>query len=1095
MQKTTTVTVKDSYTNGSKVSKTFTIQPDKYVDCFLTETEWKNIYNGTGTTAGGPERPYLNVTSNEDISLMNSNFNDNWMMYFGSSLPQSISQTSSSTKNNAVPGDTVTFKSNIVFNSTNAVLSPSIEVAVTSGASVKSSKLVNVSIADTINGNVNQNVNKTIVTFDSVATLIPTNQYYIETKILVVPVNNQGTNINNSIVSVETIVTGQVGGETQQSVICDGLTINNLNSVDVTPPIFTPPPSLTISPNSAGCKASVTLTTPAVTDNVGVIYISNNAPPSFSVGTTTFAWTAYDAAGNNSSITQTVIVLAPVLTPSSVASASLCSGNSILLNASTVNGDIEWYNVSTGGASIQNGNSYQTPVLNNSITYYVGADQNGCKSLRTPLVVVVKTTPPAPAVIQPTICSGTTTTMSAIVSSGNVKWYNSNNILIGTNPTFNTPILNTNTTYYVQNTSNGCEGYLDTVTVFVKQTPVMPVASGTNICIGMTATVVATGPGGSYEWYDTYTNGSLLSNNSLLTLSNLITNKNVYVQTTINGCVSARKEVQIIVTPTQPDNISPTISGPVLLCQEDTLTYTTGAANYAYTYNWSLPNGMSLLHGQGTRTVTVLANLNTYINGAITVNAVNACGISTARVLDINLPGPITGLDKLCSVNSATYSVGSVNGATNYSWNLPNGMTGSSNTNSIVVNISPSVFSSGNISVTANAGCGSTSPKLKLVSALTGTPGVISGQAVNVCGNSTKVYSIVAVANATQYNWTAPNGATIVGSSGNTLSTTNNSIAVTLPSNFKNGQITVNSSNSCYSSSIRSITVIQSPTGSSQGIISGSTNVCSIMGSSVFATYSISPVNGVSSYYWTVPINATLISGQGTTQINVQYNNLFNGGNITVASVGTCTNSATRILGVGKVPGAIISISGPTTTCDVQNLSVGYSVSPIPDARGYLWTVPSSATVISGNNTNNIVVAFSNSVLANSKITARATNVCGGSAIRTITLSECSFARTSTHTSENESNDIVPISSYISEVYPNPTSGIFRFDMWCEQKSTMEIQIFNMLGEIVYSNKVISEIGNSQLEVDISNLATALYSVQIINLTNNVTYVKRVIKE
>jgi len=97
-KKITTVTIKDSYTNGLKFSKTYTIQPSKYVDCFLTETEWKNIYNGTGTTAGGPARPYLTVTSDEDISLMNTNFNDNWMMYFGSALPQSITQTSSSTK-------------------------------------------------------------------------------------------------------------------------------------------------------------------------------------------------------------------------------------------------------------------------------------------------------------------------------------------------------------------------------------------------------------------------------------------------------------------------------------------------------------------------------------------------------------------------------------------------------------------------------------------------------------------------------------------------------------------------------------------------------------------------------------------------------------------------------------------------------------------------------------------------------------------------------------------------------------------------------------------------------------------------------------
>ncbi|MBL7935936.1 MAG: HYR domain-containing protein [Bacteroidia bacterium] len=1094
-KKLTSVTIKDSYTNGLKISKTYTIQPDKYVDCYLTETEWKNIYNGTGTTAGGPARPYLTVTSDEDISLMNTNFNDNWMMYFGSALPQSITQTSSSTKNNAVPGDTVTFKSNIIFKGTDPVINPSIEVAVTSGASVQSSKLIDVQHTDTINGNISQTVNKTIVTFDSVATLVPTNQYYVETKILVVPVNNQGTNINNSIVSVETIITGEVAGETQQSVVNDGLTVNRLTSVDATTPIFTAPTSITLTPNAAGCTATVVLTEPAVTDNVGVIYVTNNAPSNFNVGNTTFTWTAYDAAGNNSSITQVVTVIAPVLIPPSVTSASLCSGNSILLNATTVNGDIEWFSVSTGGTAIQNGNSYQTPILNNSVTYYVGADLFGCNSSRTPLIVIVKTTPLAPAVIQPTICSGNSTSLFASVPSGSIKWYNSNNTLIGSNPTYNTPILNVNTTYLVQNIANGCVGYLDTVNVTVNQTPNAPDALGTNVCLGMQATVSATRPGGNYQWYDALTNGNLLATNSSLTLSNLTTSKNVYVQTTINGCVSLRKEVLIFVTTTIPDDISPTISGLVLLCNQDTITYTTGAANFGYTYNWALPTGMTILNGQGTRTITALANTNTYITGAITVNAVNACGVSNPRFLDINLPGAITGLDKLCSVNSATYSIGAVNGATNYTWNLPNGITGSSTTNSIVVAVSQSGFSSGNISVTAKASCGSTSPKLKLISAQTGTPGAIYGQAVNVCGNTSKTYSITPVANASQYNWSAPIGSIILGSTNNTFTTNNNSITVTFPANFTTGKITVSSSNNCYTSASKSITIIKSPTGSSPGIISGPTNVCSIIGTTSSASYSIVPVSGVSNYLWVVPSNATLMSGQGTTQISVKYNNQYNGGNILVASVGTCTNSASRSLGVGKVPSAVSNVFGPTSLCSIQGLNASYSVAPISDASGYIWTIPTGGNVISGNNTNNITVAYSNSVVANSKITVRATNSCGGSTIKTITITPCVNARIASVEDENDETQNINNSFTLSELYPNPTNGDISFDISSDKESEIEIYIFDLLGQQVYYNQTTTYEGKSKVDIDLTELSKAYYVVHINDKTNNKSYVKRLIKE
>ena len=88
---TCNVTLKDTYTNGSKFNRSYTILPNRYVDCFLTLAEWKSIYNGTGKVADGPERPYITINSDEKISVVNSNSNDNWMMYFGSSLEQNYS--------------------------------------------------------------------------------------------------------------------------------------------------------------------------------------------------------------------------------------------------------------------------------------------------------------------------------------------------------------------------------------------------------------------------------------------------------------------------------------------------------------------------------------------------------------------------------------------------------------------------------------------------------------------------------------------------------------------------------------------------------------------------------------------------------------------------------------------------------------------------------------------------------------------------------------------------------------------------------------------------------------------------------------------
>ncbi|NNC95803.1 MAG: hypothetical protein HKN92_09600 [Chitinophagales bacterium] len=55
-------------------------------------------------------------------------------------------------------------------------------------------------------------------------------------------------------------------------------------------------------------------------------------------------------------------------------------------------------------------------------------------------------------------------------------------------------------------------------------------------------------------------------------------------------------------------------------------------------------------------------------------------------------------------------------------------------------------------------------------------------------------------------------------------------------------------------------------------------------------TYSISPVSGATSYTWTVPAGATIVSGQGTISISVDWGS--NGGDVCVNAVkGSCTST------------------------------------------------------------------------------------------------------------------------------------------------------------------------------------------------------------
>lgn len=223
------VTVKDAYTNGTKFSKTFTINADRYIDCALTLNEWKNIYNGNGT-ASGPERPYLLVESNYPVSVMNANFNDNWMCYVGSSLGQSFTQTSTVSQSSAIPADTVTVTS--VITTSSGVDNPTIEVVVQDGLKVVESKLI--SETNEQQGKIEEQANKTVITFDSLSNLNPQSQYTVETHVIASVGSSNGTLLKgNTNTTVETILTGNINGQIQQSSSTEVVNINASNTTNL----------------------------------------------------------------------------------------------------------------------------------------------------------------------------------------------------------------------------------------------------------------------------------------------------------------------------------------------------------------------------------------------------------------------------------------------------------------------------------------------------------------------------------------------------------------------------------------------------------------------------------------------------------------------------------------------------------------------------------------------------------------------------------------------------------------------------------------------------------------------------------------------
>lgn len=198
---TAQVTVKDLYTNGADFSRTYTILPDRYVDCALSENEWMSIYNGTGT-ASGNERPYLIVESNRSISVMNSNFNDNWMMYFGSSQIQSFNQNIQSSSNESIiPGQVFSVTSKIKLNTTDVVNDVSAELIAEGGLNIIQSVFIDSLNNTQINGVIQTEGTTDKAVFNDLPDLVPGNSYKIVSTLQTAISDNLGNPIQNNAVS------------------------------------------------------------------------------------------------------------------------------------------------------------------------------------------------------------------------------------------------------------------------------------------------------------------------------------------------------------------------------------------------------------------------------------------------------------------------------------------------------------------------------------------------------------------------------------------------------------------------------------------------------------------------------------------------------------------------------------------------------------------------------------------------------------------------------------------------------------------------------------------------------------------------------
>ncbi|MEI7491036.1 MAG: hypothetical protein WCK92_06550 [Bacteroidota bacterium] len=496
-----------------------------------------------------------------------------------------------------------------------------------------------------------------------------------------------------------------------------------------------------------------------------------------------------------------------------------------------------------------------------------------------------------------------------------------------------------------------------------------PVINGpATLCCYSTNQVYVTQHGkSSYHW--TITNGGLITHGQGSDSIRVTWNIAGLQQLTVtyadsNGCV-----------PTLPGSYQvnvnqlpvPSITGPAAVCEGVTgNTYSTQDGMGGYL--WNIPSGGTILSGLGTSVIHVLWNSAGARSVSINYSNSNGCYAQAPFVKNVTvypLPVPIiTGPDSLCMNATGVYTTES--GMHNYQWVIS---PGGSNITGLGTNtISVTWTTAGPRTISVNYmndnNCMAASPSVFGVTIFPLPAPTISGPTTVCANSSSEVY--FTESGMSDYTWVVSSGGLIASGQGT------RSILVNwaTPGNAT-VSVTCTSHRGCHPASPAIINVLINPRPVPG--ISGNNIVCLNSGPKSYFTE-----DGKQNYHWATSAVDTILNGQGTPSVTVQWANAGNRWiSIIYSEPSGCEaiEPVTLHVIVTPDPGPSSAISGPSVLCAPASWQE-YTVLPVPDASGYYWTLPSGAVFQGSPNSNIIHLSYLPNAQSGN-IAVYGTNACG----------------------------------------------------------------------------------------------------------------------
>lgn len=722
----------------------------------------------------------------------------------------------------------------------------------------------------------------------------------------------------------------------------------------------------------------------------------------------------------------TPVAVIPVITVTGP--TTFCPGDSVKLKSSL-----------TGGNTWSNGATTDSIFVKAAGFYTVSHDDgSGCVITPSLPVSITLYTPPVVTITGDTvICPNDFITLKASLGFSTYLWSTS-----AATDSINVFVPGQ---YRVTVTDvNGCKGS-DTVITTAGVYPVATITGTLLFCPGDSTTLDAGAGFTSYLWSTGATSDTIV-----------VTTAGSFSVTVTNadGCEASTGQTTSLHT--SPNAV---ISGNDGFCPMDSVQL---MASGGISYLWSTGSNAQAIQ------------LNMTGNYILTVTDGNGCqDTATKTIIQFTPPVPfISGTLSFCAGGSVTALTAPI-GYNSYLWS-----TGETSSSILVDTVGTY-----GVTVTDANGCmGSANATVTQEGGVPEVPGPISGNITGMCNTiSPAVYSVAPVPNSTCYVWTVPEGATIVDGFMKDSNVFFETIKVVFDNSFVGGYIEVAAHNDCgLSPSFNgSRLYVTAAPGSVPGAISGQkAGVCK----QVATPYSISPITGALSYYWAVPLGAMIVSGQGTPSIMVSFASSFHTGDICVQYSTLCGTSPFECISVQPIPETGSPITGPSVAC-AFNLNTVYSVPLSAGTVEYQWSVPTGASIVSGQGTNSIQVNFGN---ISGLVTVKASNNCGDGLFQflLVNITNCNRIPPLPDQTNRKKQPGFQVS-----LFPNPSNGLVTLNLQTEVNPAEEhltLSVYDPLNRLIYSS-MVSNSSELKQTLDFRHFTKGVYFLQVKNKSQNYT--------